>query len=106
MAVKSSFWSSPLLHLLLRLIGLVGSALAIVGCFLWLVLDRNVLGISLLGAGSAAVALAIGYELKVLGQGISSRRGAFGMNVFVQIALAVGVVVIANVVSFMPKAPR
>jgi hypothetical protein len=100
MAVKRFTSFLQLLHLFVRFLGLTGLFAAVVGGFLWLILEKERLGMIAAIAGGAAVLLALLFEIKPLVQGMASRRGAFGFNVFFQIALAVAVVVIVNLASF------
>ncbi len=90
----------PVLHLLVRLAGLTGAVIAIGGLFVWLVLRSDSVGIILTIAGAVIAAAALFYDFSGLSGGISARRGAFGLNVFLQIAMAIAVIVMLNVFSF------
>jgi hypothetical protein len=107
-------------HLLLRLVGLTGLMVAIVGLVLvavdreipsessesatvtlpWMSISLKELGEYLTIGGAILAALALLVELR-LGLGlIAGRRGAFGSNVLIQTALAAALVVGVNYFSF------
>ena len=95
---KSSAWQT--LHFLVRFLGLTGLIGACAGWFIWTVLGDEWLGTIVVGASAAVVALALLFEVGPIAQAAASRRGAFGFNAFLQIALIVVLVVAANIYSF------
>jgi hypothetical protein len=118
MAVRSrnSFWQQ--IHLLTRLIGVTGLAAAPIGLFFWGLLGEvsfgpyavgektlgpftgEEIGLMVLYASAAAVGLALLFEVRGLTKAVASHRGLFGVNVLLQIALALALVIGANVYSF------
>lgn len=100
MAVKSrsSIWQQ--LHLLARLIGVTGLAAALVGWFIWGPLGQEEIGLIVLCSSAGAVGLALLFEVRGITQAVASHRGLFGFNVILQVALALALVVGANVYSF------
>jgi hypothetical protein len=118
MALKSrnSFWQQ--LHLLARLVGVTGLAVALCGCFIWGVLGQSSfgpyfvgelsighytgkeIGLIVLYVSAGAVGLALLFEVRGLTKAVASHRGLFGINVLLQIALALALVIGANVYSF------
>lgn len=100
MAIKRTASGQPLVHLLMRLLGLTGVAAAFFGLILALSLKDSYVGLMIIAAGTIAMGVALLFELKGVYEDMSSRRGAFGLNVFVQIVLAIAVVAIVNVISF------
>jgi hypothetical protein len=91
--------SKPLWHLLVGLAGLTGLAAAGVGLFVYLALAEEAGLYVLLGGG----ALALPALVAVLVQGarlVTSRRGAVGTNVALQVLLAAGLLVGVNLFSF------
>src|SRR5688572_14315385 len=95
MAVKKSSFH----HFLLRLAGVTGLFVAIVGLVLWLAIGEWS-GAYVAGGGGALVLLAVLMELPGLTQGVMSRRGAVGGAVLVQIILAAILFIGINVFSF------
>ncbi len=118
MAVRSrnSFWQQ--IHLLTRLIGVSGLAAAPIGLFFWGLLgdlsfgpyaafEKTLgpftgaeIGLTMLYASAGAVGLALLFEIRGLTKAVASHRGLFGFNVLLQIALALALVIGANVYSF------
>ncbi len=88
------------LHLLARLIGLTGVVVGVVGLVAWLSLGVVDIGRALAAVGAGGVAIAVLCEIPGLFGAASSKRGAVGFNVLVQIALATLLIVGANVWSF------
>src|SRR5262245_1206569 len=89
------FW-----HLISRLIGLTGALAAAIGLVLWLVADEEI-GRQIALGGGAAVALALLVELAALVRLATSRRGAVGSNVLLQVVLATLILGGVNVFSFL-----
>ncbi|MBI1829840.1 MAG: hypothetical protein HYR84_00150 [Planctomycetes bacterium] len=96
---SSSFVNA--LHFVTRWIGLTGLANAAVGLVLWFALGYEDVGSIVVIAGAAAVGLAVLGELRGLAGAVASQRGAAGVNVLLQIGLAVFLVVSLNVYSFL-----
>jgi hypothetical protein len=84
------------LHFFARLLGLTGVMAALGGAFIWGVLGDQYTGVLVIVAGLIAAALALFFEVRNIAQLMSSRRGAFGINVLLQIVLALAIVVGAN----------
>lgn len=84
----------------IRLAGLTGLGIILVGLILWASLDHWLPGVlvTLLGAGLLGFALVV--EIKKLLEVVLSRRGAVGGNVALQVLLATLLVVGVNVFSF------
>ncbi|HZZ78179.1 MAG TPA: hypothetical protein VFE62_06655, partial [Gemmataceae bacterium] len=101
MAVKSrnTFWHG--LHLVTRLIGLTGVLAALVGWFIYGVLDQREIGMYVLIGSAGAVALSLLFEVPGIVRTAFSHRGLFGFNVLLQVGLALAIVVGANVYSFL-----
>ena len=99
MAVKSRTGSSVLrfLQFVVRFLGLNGVIVAAVGLVLLFALNQGAIGEILIIAGGAAAALALIVEMRGLATAVASHRGAAGLNVFIQVALAVALVFGANV---------
>src|SRR2546423_10876073 len=96
MAHKSqkAFW-----HLVARLVGLTGGLAVVVGYVVWREADEE-LGREIMLGGAGAVALALLVELAGLVLLASSRRGAVGSNVVLQVLLAAALVAGVNLFSF------
>jgi hypothetical protein len=87
-------------HLWLRLAGLTGLMLLILGLAAWR-LDEKTLALWLSAIGGGLVALAILGELRAFLPMAFGRRGSMGFNVFLQIVLALFALVGVNVFSFV-----
>lgn len=90
-------------HLLLRLLGLTGAFVAVAAAVVWKIFpDGDVKEQSLYAVYGGLGALAIGLlaELPGIFGMVTSRRGALGTTVFVQVALAIALVVGVNAFSF------
>jgi hypothetical protein len=94
MTTRSSIWQQ--VHFCARLVGLCGLTAALVGAFIWVILEDEYHGVRVIGAGLIAVAVALIFETRTIAQLLTSRRGAFGINVLVQIVLALAIVGGAN----------
>src|SRR5687767_15153056 len=94
MTTRSSIWQQ--VHFCARLVGLCGLTAALVGAFIWVMLEDEYHGVRVIGAGLIAVAVALIFETRTIAQLLTSRRGAFGINVLVQIVLALAIVIGAN----------
>jgi hypothetical protein len=95
---KSSFWQS--VHFLARFFGLSGALAACVGAFIWQILGNEEIGSIVVTLGLSAVAFGLLFELRGVAKTVSSRRGAFGLNVVLQIVVLMALVVGVNVFSF------
>lgn len=91
----------PRWHFWVRLFGLTGLFAGIVGLVLWVGLGFDEAGPIVALSGAAAVALTLLVEVRGLVALAASRRGAVGLNVFVQVALATALLIGANVFSFL-----
>ena len=100
MAVKSERSTWRIVHFLVRLIGLNGLVAVAVGMALWHGLGYEEAGIIVAIVGGSCVALALIAEVRGMAGAVASQRGAAGVNVFVQIALASVLVVAGNYYSF------
>lgn len=100
MAVKrfSSIWYS--IHLLARVLGMSGIMAALVGAFMWFVLEDEYRGMMTVIVGLGVATLALFFEVRTISQLLSSRRGAFGFNVLLQIVIVLAIVGGANYFSF------
>ncbi len=98
MAVKSGPGAGLFL---LRLLGITGGVAALLGAVLWFGLQNVEVGSVVTYAGLAALALTILCEIPSLLGAVSTKKGGFGLNVVVQIALAVVLLVGANVFSYL-----
>ena len=85
---QSTAWTT--LHLVLRIIGVTGLAIAAMGAILWLSLAQVEDGRLLTYVGVGLIGLAILFEFPGWMKQFASRRGAMGANVIFQCALAVG----------------
>lgn len=92
---KSSLW-----HLFARLMGLAGFVAAIIGLIAWQSLGQSQVGQIVLWLGIAGVVLALFFEIRGLYTFASGRRSAEGVNAFVQVLLALALLVGVNVFSF------
>ena len=106
-------------HFLLRLIGLTGLLAAGVGLVLvalvlqgaplesWRSLSPNFespeikdLGVGLILIGGLLALLALLVEIKVGISAVAGQRGAFGLNVILQVLLAIALLAVVNAISF------
>lgn len=88
------------LHFFLRLAGLTGGLLALVGLVLWLSIGLALPGIVVLVLGVVLLAGAVLKELHAILTAVTSQRGAMGFNVLAQLLLASVLVIGVNVFSF------
>ena len=95
---KSSVWQS--IHFTARFIGLTGALTACIGLFIWKILGDELIGLSVATLGLAAIALGLLFELRGVANALSSRRGAFGLNVVLQIVVIFALAIGVNVFSF------
>jgi hypothetical protein len=89
-------------HFWMRLAGLTGLLLLVVGLVVWA--EAGALGLVIVLAAAGLVALAVVAELRGALDLVSSRRGAFGSNVVLQILLALVLLVGVNAFSFFHHA--
>lgn len=102
MAIKrrsSSFWN--VLHFLVRFVGITGVATVLAGWFIYSVLKNEFAGTLVIASSLAAVAVAVLFEARDIAGLASSRRGAFGLNVLLQIAGAIVLVGGVNAFSYL-----
>ncbi|MBM3993694.1 MAG: hypothetical protein FJ303_06015 [Planctomycetes bacterium] len=88
------------LHFIARWIGLNGLVAVAVGLMLWFPLGYENVGSIVVIAGASAVGLALLGEVRGVAGAVASQRGAAGVNVLLQIAFAVFLVVAINGYSF------
>lgn len=90
----------PRWHFWVRLLGVTGLFAGIVGLVLWTGLGFDEIGTIVALSGGAVVALALLVEVRGLVALAASRRGAVGLNVALQVALAGALLIGANVFAF------
>ncbi len=89
------------LRLLVRMCGMTGALAVLAGLFFRLVTEDAVLSAGLFIGGGVAVVLALAVEMRGFFDVVGSRRGAVGLVVFLQFVVVIGLVVGANIFSFM-----
>jgi hypothetical protein len=95
---RSTAWKA--VHFLIRFLGLNGLVAVAIGLVLWHGLGYERAGLIVAIAGAVAVVVALLGEVRGVAESVVSHRGAAGINVLLQVALASVLVIGGNVYSF------
>src|SRR5438477_10177022 len=85
---------------LMRLAGLTGLLMLVIGLVLWLAIEVAVAGVIVALIGAALLGVAALVEVNGLVRAVTSQRGTMGLNVALQVVLALILLMGLNVFSF------